>query len=61
MKKITLALLTMLAFAQVNAQEKWTSLFDGKTTNGWHSYGEKTAGVASVSYTHLTLPTIYSV
>ena len=46
MKKIALALLTMLAFAQVNAQEKWTSLLDGKTTNGWHSYGEKTASVA---------------
>ncbi len=22
----------------------WITLFDGKTTNGWHSYGKKTAG-----------------
>lgn len=46
MKKITLALITILAITQVNAQGKWTSLFDGKTTNGWHSYGEKAAGNA---------------
>ncbi|MCD0486635.1 DUF1080 domain-containing protein [Pedobacter sp. MC2016-14] len=27
------------------AQKKgWTSLFDGKTTNGWHTYGKTTAG-----------------
>lgn len=24
----------------------WTSLFDGKTTNGWHSYGKSEAGAA---------------
>jgi hypothetical protein len=46
MKKILLAVFTMLVITQVNAQEKWVSLFDGKTTNGWHSYGEKTAGAA---------------
>ena len=46
MKKIVVALCTLLVITQVNAQEKWTSLFDGKTTNGWHSYGEKTAGEA---------------
>lgn len=46
MKKILLAVFTLLAITQVNAQGKWTSLFDGKTTNGWHSYGEKTAGPA---------------
>ncbi|CAM3829018.1 DUF1080 domain-containing protein [Pontibacter korlensis] len=27
-------------------QQKWRSLFDGETTNGWHSYGEQTAGAA---------------
>jgi hypothetical protein len=46
MKKIVLAVFTMLVITQVNAQEKWVSLFDGKTTNGWHSYGEATAGAA---------------
>ena len=46
MKKIALAVFTMLVITQVNAQEKWVSLFDGKTTNGWHSYGEATAGPA---------------
>ena len=46
MKKMALALFAILALTQVNAQEKWTSLFDGTTTNGWHSYGEKAAGVA---------------
>ena len=46
MKKIVLAVFTILVITQVNAQEKWVSLFDGKSTNGWHSYGEKTAGAA---------------
>ncbi|WP_242918362.1 3-keto-disaccharide hydrolase [Pontibacter liquoris] len=26
--------------------EDWIPLFDGKTTNGWHSYGQSTAGNA---------------
>lgn len=46
MKKGFVAVFALLALTQVNAQEKWTSLFDGKTTTGWHSYGEKTAGAA---------------
>jgi hypothetical protein len=29
-----------------NADEGWVSLFDGKTTNGWHTYLEKSAGSA---------------
>ena len=50
MKKQLLAL-TILTFAvlginQVQAQEKWISLFDGKTTNGWHTFGKTTAGEA---------------
>jgi hypothetical protein len=33
--------------AETNVQsEEWISLFDGKTTNGWHSYGRKEAGKA---------------
>lgn len=46
MKTFLLALFTTLVCTQVNAQQKWISLFDGKTTSGWHSYGEKTAGAA---------------
>ena len=46
MKKILIAVFTTLVITQVNAQEKWVSLFDGKTTNGWHSYGENAAGAA---------------
>ncbi|MFC6997184.1 3-keto-disaccharide hydrolase [Rufibacter roseus] len=33
--------------AQTNAKSSdWKPLFDGKTTNGWHSYGKETAGKA---------------
>ena len=46
MKKILLAVCTILVITQVNAQERGVSLFDGKSTNGWHSYGETTAGPA---------------
>ena len=45
MKKLLLACLVTLVFTQTNAQ-KWTSLFDGKTTKGWHSFGKTTAGEA---------------
>lgn len=27
-------------------QQEWESLFDGETTTGWHSYGQKEAGTA---------------
>ncbi|HEX4851333.1 MAG TPA: DUF1080 domain-containing protein, partial [Puia sp.] len=50
---VALALLTMNLCAQtenqLSAQEKsdgWKLLFDGSTTNGWHTYGKKTAGSA---------------
>ena len=46
MKNLVLALFTFLVCTKLSAQEKWINLFDGKTTNGWHSFGEKTAGVA---------------
>lgn len=33
--------------AQTNEKSAdWTPLFDGKTTNGWHSYGKETTGKA---------------
>lgn len=55
MKKITLSLLIALAavsfcFAQDNQltpkekKDGWHLLFDGKTFDGWHSYGKKTVG-----------------
>jgi hypothetical protein len=43
---ITLVTFTLLGMNQVQAQEKWISLFDGKTKNGWHTYGKKTVGEA---------------
>jgi len=43
---LTLLTFAALSFNQVQAQEKWISLFDGKTTNGWHTFGKKTAGEA---------------
>jgi hypothetical protein len=41
---LTLIICAALGFNQVNAQEKWISLFDGKTKNGWHTFGKTTAG-----------------
>lgn len=46
MKNLVLGLFALLACSQISAQQKWISLFDGKTTQGWHSYGEKAAGAA---------------
>ena len=50
MKKqlLTLTLLTfaILGMNQLQAQDKWISLFDGKTKNGWHTYGQTTVGDA---------------
>jgi hypothetical protein len=44
------ALLTIfgavLAPLQGHAQNGWISLFDGKSTNGWHTYGKTTVGQA---------------
>ncbi len=58
-KKLTAALIIMsalfvsFAFTKktfeipiLNAQHGWVSLFDGKTFNGWHSYGKTTVGNA---------------
>jgi hypothetical protein len=45
MKKILFAIAVIFACTQANAQ-KWISLFDGKTTKGWHSFGKTTVGEA---------------
>ena len=52
MKKIIIAIFTLLVCTQVDAQKRniWFSLFDGVSTTGWHSYGEKTAGAAWKGY-----------
>lgn len=47
MKFITMAIVTLFCAGQLNAQKgKWISLFDGKTTKGWHSFGKEVAGAA---------------
>lgn len=46
MKTVLLALVTTFVCIQTNAQDKWISLFDGKTTNGWHTYGDEAVGEA---------------
>jgi hypothetical protein len=47
MQKRLLALLMLFAFTQIKAQQKnWISLFDGKTTKGWHTYGKESVGEA---------------
>jgi hypothetical protein len=47
MQKRLLALVLLFACTQINAQKKeWTSLFDGKTTSGWHTYGKDAVGEA---------------
>jgi hypothetical protein len=45
MKKLLFAFLTCFLAGQTSAQE-WISLFDGKTTKGWHSFGKTTVGEA---------------
>ena len=37
---------TVIKKETVAADADWQVLFDGKTTNGWHSYGKTTAGTA---------------
>jgi hypothetical protein len=39
-----LALVALTAF--MPASGDWVSIFDGKTTHGWHTYGQTTAGSA---------------
>ncbi|MBH2005539.1 MAG: DUF1080 domain-containing protein [Sphingobacteriia bacterium] len=43
----TLVFISLFFSTLVNAQPgEWISLFDGKTTKGWHTYGKTTAGEA---------------
>lgn len=42
-KILILSLASFLTLSNAQAQKgKWVSLFDGKTTNGWHTYGKTT-------------------
>jgi len=36
--------MTSFVCLQASAQKQWISLFDGKTTTGWHTYGKTTTG-----------------
>ncbi len=50
MKYILTAALAVVVFAFTPLKKErgdaWISLFDGKTTNGWHTYNQSTAGAA---------------
>jgi hypothetical protein len=49
MKKLMILAMFLIGLQAANAQ-RWTSLFDGKTTQGWHTYlkpGQRTAWVAN--------------
>jgi len=39
-----LILTTIFSATKADAQKGFAKLFDGKTTNGWHTYGKSTAG-----------------
>ena len=45
-KNIVLSLSLIIMMQKAEAQKKFTPLFDGKTTNGWHAYGKTIAGTA---------------
>ncbi len=46
MKYKILCALALFICMNVTAQKKWTSLFDGKTTNGWHTFGSEKVNAA---------------
>ncbi|WP_207423235.1 3-keto-disaccharide hydrolase [Desertivirga brevis] len=37
---------TRIQLTDIEKKDKWITLFDGKTTKGWHSYGRSEAGSA---------------
>jgi hypothetical protein len=43
---LPLAFFALSAFAPAKTSDDWKSLFDGKTTKGWHTYGQTGAGSA---------------
>jgi len=40
MKKIFFVLTLLISFGSIAQKGKWVNLFDGKTTNGWHTWKE---------------------
>jgi hypothetical protein len=44
MKKIIITVLILSFVQTIHAQKGFKSLFDGKTTKGWHSYGKNSVG-----------------
>lgn len=44
--KDTAAVAATPMFNELSTDTGWVSLFDGQTTNGWHSYGKSAAGSA---------------
>ena len=65
MKKLNTLLFLFITSIGLSQNSEWTYLFDGKSLDGWHQYNSDKMSdawsIETVSYTHLTLPTIYSV
>jgi hypothetical protein len=55
MKKLILSMLAVSALHYTSSAQKAVSLFDGKTTTGWHAYNKQGAGPWSVVDGALTL------
>jgi len=45
-KTIACSSVIICLYANQRTKKEWTSLFDGKTTSGWHTYGKDAVGEA---------------
>src|SRR5690606_1824151 len=41
-----IALVSCSSANKISGDDGWVDLFDGETTNGWHTYGKEDAGAA---------------
>jgi len=45
-KNLSIVILVLISTSSFSQKGGWVSLFDGKTTSGWHKYGGSAAGAA---------------